>query len=266
MARELAARSRRRARERARDGGLDLAARAARASSCHALSDMRSGTRYACSRTSGSRARSSLQRSRRTCRPACPGPSGRKGAAPSAAAACGARAARTGATARCVSSAASRGSLPSPSRIVSPPNAARFAAMLPPGVCRCAGHGDAEGVVLDVEEHRQLERGGDVERRPEAVGRRRGISAEYHGDAARVAGHPRGSRDGSGSPAPSPPRACIARLRRRRRAARSRPPRPGRLNTTPISRPSLKDPERASGPAAASSRLTPSASMSGRER
>jgi len=56
--------------------------------------------------------------------------------------------------------------------------------------------------------------------------------------------------------APTPPQA----------GSTDGPPRPGRLNTTPMSRPPLKEPLRASGPAAASSKLTPSASINGRER
>ena len=45
-------------------------------------------------------------------------------------------------------------------------------------------HGDAQPVVLDVEEHRQLERGRDGERRPEAVRRHTGLAAEGHRDRA----------------------------------------------------------------------------------
>ncbi len=49
------------------------------------------------------------------------------------------------------------------------------------------GHGDAEAVVLDVEEHRQLLGGGDGQRRPEAVGGAGGVAAEHHRDRAVIA-------------------------------------------------------------------------------
>jgi hypothetical protein len=48
------------------------------------------------------------------------------------------------------------------------------------------GHRDAERVVLDIEQHRQLQGRGDVQRRPESVGGGGGIPAQHHGDAVRV--------------------------------------------------------------------------------
>ena len=51
-------------------------------------------------------------------------------------------------------------------------------------------HGNAIAVVLDVEQHGELQRGRDVERRPEAVGGARGVPAQHHGNAARVGGVP----------------------------------------------------------------------------
>src|SRR5256885_7341673 len=49
---------------------------------------------------------------------------------------------------------------------------------------------DAKAVVLDVEQHREPERGRDVERRPEAIGGAGGVPAQHHGNTARVRGVP----------------------------------------------------------------------------
>src|SRR6185312_2873919 len=48
-------------------------------------------------------------------------------------------------------------------------------------------HRDAEAVVLDIEEHRQAQRGGDGEGGPEPIGRHRSVATENDRDAAIVA-------------------------------------------------------------------------------
>ena len=55
---------------------------------------------------------------------------------------------------------------------------------VPAGRLHVAPHRDPEPVVLDVEEHRQLERRRHRERRPEAVGGHRRLSAQREGNAA----------------------------------------------------------------------------------
>ncbi len=92
-----------------------------------------------CSRASGSRATLILQQLARTCRPACPARSAPTGAARSGAAA-PARAARARARRPRRSAPPPRADrCRRPRGWSGPQKAARFAAMLPPGVCRCEG-------------------------------------------------------------------------------------------------------------------------------
>jgi hypothetical protein len=128
-----------------------------------------------------------------------------------------------------------------------------------------ARHRDAQPVVLDVEEHRESERRGHRQRRPEPARRDARLAAEGHAEGA----------------APGRVAELVAVVQDALRPARHRrvlpadvarhgqhlgPGAAGRLHTTPMSRPSLKPPERPSGLASASSAERPSERSSGRER
>ena len=110
-----------------------------------------------------------------------------------------------------------------------------------------AAHRDAEPVVLDVEEHRQRERRRHRERRPEAVRRDRRLAAEHDADRAVPRSRRRARRGGTESACAQPAAGVYCEPTSPDIGSTIGPLRFGRLQTTPMSRPSLNPPARPSG-------------------